>query len=600
MPTDESSCSLEKGVHADRRRTLRQIYVKSLVSIWGYKHRLVKKCRVPFVRSPRRTSSLRKVPDTFFPLIAKLSVLVHFAAGCRLPPPPEASDLSSGWMRQESVSSRSASQLAENRSNQLQITDLATACDVAPAWFDQIPDGERSEMDRVVSQVLSVNHDFEAAEATWRATMELYPQATSWEDPNLRFQNGPTIFGDSQGAHLWRLQVSQVIPWFGKTGLRGELADRSADVSHFQWRQMRQELVSLARSAYLDYARNERLYELQQADYRLAKSMLDPPAPYTQVAHEMDSEESRAALEFDLLELEEQQQQVETARHVARERLNTLRHRPLDAEATVETPPTPDVPDVEPLQQRALRRSPQLAIARYREKRAETQLRLSEKEFYPDIRLVGRFDTNASRIWAPNAVSLRPQLGIYFYPPLQQGRRWAKHREMKQRVRQRKAETQAVINKLESEIDRQVAAMDRSTKHLALLDRLIVAAERKVENQRSLVSTGGQGLKAHVNARREVLKYRMKRIKAEFTRLQQFNELAKLTGQDAWVGDDPADAAGEWKTTLPFLPVSATPNLLDTGFPESFFSPDSSLRPSDSLPKQPVVVPTRSTPQPSP
>ena len=518
---------------------------------------------------------------------ARLAILSQLAIGCSLPPAPEAGDLTSDWKRQRSVSTRSASLLAASRHREGPATDLAVDCDDCPTWFDQSSGAEHSAMDRFVAQVLSANHDFEAAEASWRAAMERYPQATSWHDPRFRFQNGPTIFGDAQGQQFWRLQLGQHVPWFGKTGLRGELADRSADVAHYQWRQMRQDLVGLARSTYLDYVKSEQLHELQLADYKLAKSVVDPSARDGQVAQVAGVSHNREALALDLLELEAQRREIDLERQLARERLNALCHREVDAKTPVELPPFPKIPDFESLHQAAMRQNPQLAVARYREKQAETKLRLAEKDFYPDFLLTARFDSVASSIWAPDNANLRPQIIVEFDPPVRQGRRWAKHREMRQLVRQRKAETESSIAKVENDLKSKLAAIKRSEKQLDLLDRLIVAAEQKSQKQHALVSAGGKELIAHVEARRTVLKYRMKKTEAKFERLQQFNDLAQLTGQDSWVGEDPAEAEGEWNTTIPFLSVFTASDRRDPGYDNS------------TLPAVKVSIPTEGLPDPS-
>lgn len=520
----------------------------------------------------------------------KLAIVSQCMIGCSLPPAPEAGDLTSDWRRQKSVSTRSASQLAARRHREDFATERTISCDESAAWFDQNQGPEHSAMDRYVAEVLSVNHDFEAAEASWRAAMELHPQATSWHDPRFRFQQGPMLFGD--GNQFWRLQMGQHVPWFGKTGLRGELADRSADVAHYQWRQMRQDLVGLARSTYLDYVKGEKLYELQQADYMLAKSVIEQPNSHSQVAYVTDMSHNREALEFNLLELEEQRQEIDQKRHLARERLNALCQRPVDAETPVEIPPFPEVPDFESLQQAALRQNPYFAVARYREKEAETKLRLAEKDFYPDFLLTARFDSLASSFWGPENANLRPQIIVEFDPPIRQRRRWAKHREMQHLIGQRRAETQASIAKIEGDIQSKLAAIKRSDEQLTLLNRLIVAAEQKSQKQQSLVSTGGTSLTAHVEARRAVLKYRMKETEAKFERLQQFNDLAKLAGQDAWVGEDPAGTVGEWNSTIPFLSLFTPTDRPDTSFRNASVPPKETTNPLEEIPDRMVIKPT--------
>ncbi len=477
--------------------------------------------------------------------------------GCRVPPSPTPDDLSRDWSRQESVAIRAAEQLSQRRVARGAAAPASVA--VCDSFLGTTDASELAAMDAVIEEVLLVNADLEASEAAWQAAMELYPQAASWDDPNFRFQNGPTIFGASQGAHLWRLQVSQVIPWFGKTGLRGEMADRNADVAHYQWRQTRQKLVRLARKAYIEYAFSERLQELQQEDYQLAKAAIDPFPTVAQAGLDLEALEEREAVELDLLELEEQQHEIGAAHRRSRDQLNVLLHRELDAPLpSAELPANPpDLPDARSLVEKAFRRSPELAIARQREQQAEAARKLAEKDFYPDVRLVGRFDTNASRAWAPDRVSVKPQLGIYIDPPLQQRRRWARLRETNLKRQQRQAETRAIESAMRSEIERTVAEMERSNDRIASLDRLIAAAQRRAETQETLVAAREGGSTKHLAAKRTVLKYQMKRLKEEADLILRFNELAALTGEDSWIGDDPAHQAGRWRSSIQFLPSPA-------------------------------------------
>jgi outer membrane protein, heavy metal efflux system len=488
-------------------------------------------------------------------LTASICFLTLTSTACRLPPRPEVSDLSSGWFRRESVAVRAAEQLSEKRHFPEEHQVAASDCDDR---MEMQPIEELSEMNAVVAEVLRVNHNFEAAEAAWMAAMELYPQATSWKDPNLRFQNGPTIFGASQGAHLWRLQVSQELPWFGKSGLRGEMADRSADVAHFQWRQMRQSLVSLARKTYLNYVQSEQLYQLQHQDYQLAKVALEPPATIAQASWDLATIEKRETYELEILQLEQQQQEFINARSRAREQLNALLHRELDATlppATVSANQSPlnlEQLNLEQLEAQALHQSPELLIAKHREKQAEAARQLAEKDFYPDVKIVGRFDTNASHFWAPDTVSIRPQLGIYLDPPIQQRRRWARLREQELTLRRRRAETLAVETNLRTDIQRLVADMQRSQQRVETLDRLVAAAERKAGATRTLVSARENGSSKYLAAKRTVIQYQMKKLSQEFELLQKHNDLFALLGSDGWSGSEITAGANEWAPILPF------------------------------------------------
>ena len=453
---------------------------------------------------------------------------------------------------------RAAEQLSDHRRAGVAIHGDDHDCD---SFVGQT---ELTEMDAVIAEVLRVNPDLEASEAAWEAALELYPQAASWADPNLRFQNGPTIFGAAQGAHLWRLQVYQEVPWFGKTSLRGELADRTADMAHYEWRKTRQKLVSLTRKTYFDYALSDRVYQLQQADYQLARAVLEPPATIAQAGWDLESLEKQEAYELELLQLEQKQHDVLTVHRRAREQLNALLHRDLDEPLpAVQLPASPpEIPEADALVTRAFQMSPELAITHQREQQAEAARKLAEKDFYPDVKIVGRFDTNASHVWAPDTVSIRPQLGVYLDPPIQQGRRWARLRETELTKRRRQAETRAIESSIRSGIQRTLAEMDRSRDRIASLDRLIAAAQRRAETRETLVAARDGGT-SHLTAKRTVLKYQMERLHQEVDLLQRFNDLAAVTGEDAWIGNDPADQDGQWRSSIQFLPTPAN-DLMDS------------------------------------
>lgn len=455
-------------------------------------------------------------------------------------------DLRRDLTRKQSISTRAAEHMADQR---LDIAGNLQACDQTR------DDYSLTDVDSIVDHVLQVNHDLEASEASWKAAMELYPQAVSWADPNFRFQHGPTIFGPAQGAHLWRMQFYQEVPWLGKTGIRGEIADRKADVAHFRWRQTRQTLIAQTRKSCIELARADQLYQLYERDYQLAKGLLKPPETIAQASFQLESLESADAYEMEILQLEQKLADYEAARRRSQEQLNILLHRDLESPLPVPDLPSADlVIDAQQMEQRAIRRSPQMEIARRERKQAELEKQLAEKEFYPDIKVVGRFDTNASSIWAPERVNMRPQMGIYLDPPLRQSRRWAKLREKEHRRRQRDAEIASMDKTIRSDVRRKIADLERSNERIARLDRVIASAERRAATVETLVSFNKSSVSNQIAAERAVLKYQMQKVEEQSSRLLHMNDLAAITGMYAWSGVDPLDEAGTWGSSLQFLP----------------------------------------------
>ncbi|TVQ00179.1 MAG: TolC family protein [Planctomycetaceae bacterium] len=504
-------------------------------------------------RTPLRAGGIVKI-------IAAVTGLL-LTGGCRMPPPPVSSDLSRPWRRDESDAMRAL----DEREGVVRLPDptfgLVEGCeDPGSQPIDQMG-GEAVSLetvDGVVAEVLRVNPTLEAAEQTWLASMELYPQATAWNDPAFRFMNGPTIFGSTQGQHLWRVQVAQRVPWYGKRGLMGEVADRQADIAYYNWRRAKNQLAGSARVAYGQYVLAERLYELSSQDLQIAE-LLSAPPKIDLVSTNEQALEQYDAYRLEQLELERKREELEENRQLARERINVMLKRDLSAPLPV--PMLPELPSEYPNENamisRATVNSPELAAAQRAEQQAATRVALAEKDFYPDLDVVGRFDTVANDFWAPDRANIRPQLGIYLPLMVQQNRRWARLRETKYEQRRRNAETRAIASRIKSDIQRSIAQLDRSQQRLATLDRMLASAVRRADTQEMLVSNDPHRQKESLQARRTVIKYQIEQAKEQAALQERFVELAVLTGNILENEFDPVEPAEQ-----PLLNPIPTPPLL--------------------------------------
>lgn len=514
-----------------------------------------------------------------WPRVSKLFKLIAAflflpVEGCRMPPPPVPSDLSRPWRRDESDAMRALdkhedlSRLPEPSYGLLDGLADTDSCE-APgpqSLDDMIGDGGSLEsVDGVVAEVLRVNPTLEAAEQAWLASMELYPQATAWNDPAFRFMNGPTIFGSTQGQHLWRVQVAQRVPWYGKRALLGEVADQQADIAYYNWRRSRNQLAGSARIAYGQYALAERLYELSLQDLQIAE-MLSAPPKIDLVSTNEQALEQYDAYRLEQLELERKRDELEESRQLARERINVMLKR--DLAAPLPPPTLPDLPTDYPNENamiaRATVNSPDLAAAQRLEQQAATRVALAEKDFYPDLDIVGRFDTVANDFWAPDRANIRPQLGIYLPLMVQQSRRWARLRETKYEHRRRNAETRAIASRIKSDIQRSIAQLERSQHRLATLDRMLASATRRAETQEMLVSNDPSRQRETLQARRTVIKYQIEQVKEQAALQERFVDLAVLTGN---ILDNQIDSQGPEEQALLNLLPSSPPLDTDDEYP---------------------------------
>jgi outer membrane protein, heavy metal efflux system len=403
------------------------------------------------------------------------------------------------------------------------------------------------KLEDMLSEVLRVHPTLEAAEAVWQAALEVHPQVTAFHDPNFRFLNGPTLFGNNDGAHLWRLQFSQEVPWFGKRGLQGEIADYGAENARLDIVMAQRRLQSLATDAFLEYALAEQTYALAMEDHRLAREeQLSRRVQLTsaegEFANDERSLEELEIAELEVLELDRAREQLERGRLSARRRVNVLLRR--DPRKPLPPPRMPDVPDHIPDEEvsinLALASRPELHAARTREQVAVAQSALAYKDFYPNLMFVGRFDTNADQFWWPEKLNLRPQMGIYLYPPVQQGRRWARVRQTETLLRAEQIKRRMLEDQIRDEIQEVYVDLDHMNRRRQTLNRLVAAAERRVHSRDDwVVLSGAEQTKELIAARRKLVKYQLEQLSADFQWQQQVVKLYSLMGDDLWLHGTP-------------------------------------------------------------
>jgi len=388
-------------------------------------------------------------------------------------------------------------------------------------------------LETVVALALFKNPTIEAAEVAILASMEDYPQVTSLPDPQFRFLNGPTIFGDSSGSHLWRLQMQQKFPWFGKRTLWGEVAHEQSQVKAAQYQEVQTRLMNSAADAYLGYALAEQRFQLARQREAIQGETLPPPHQVGQVSHAPEPQRD------ELEELEDARQEAELVEHRARaiRRLNRILNRePLATLPPPELTPLPDeIPIEEEMVAHAVRHLPEMSSAASQLRIAEHQLSLAHKDFYPDhLEAVGRFDTSADDFWAPDRANIRPQLGVHLYLPLRQERRWARVRQTEWEISHARAKLRAAEKEIRHDIHELFAALHFAQYQLVTSERMCQLAQQRLDRTMEIDDRGVTFIEdpdKHQAAKRKLLAYQLERTEAEFTFRR---ELLRLLIRSGW------------------------------------------------------------------
>ncbi len=242
----------------------------------------------------------------------------------------------------------------------------------------------------IVDDAIEARPELAQARAELRAAQERVPQAQSWPDPMLQVGVQNDSFDKWQVGKMetsWLLfMASQTIPFPGKPGLRGDIANLEVSTRRLALERVRLTTIADVRRGYvalqLARARLELLSKLS--------SLLTLAVEVAQSRYESgegpQSDILRARLE--LGRLEQQRAVLQADELLQLEALNRLRGHPLDEQIATRplaqlTFPLP--PDEGEAARRILEASPEYLAARTGVNGAQRGRELSQRQYLPDL-----------------------------------------------------------------------------------------------------------------------------------------------------------------------------------------------------------------------
>ena len=326
----------------------------------------------------------------------------------------------------------------------------------------------------------------------------------------------------------WMVQASQAVPWAGKRALRGSAAAAEADAMRGDIGDTRLRLAEAARTAFYDYYLARRQMEVNESTARLLEQFRGIARDKYQVNQATEQDILQADVE--LASLESRRTELARDEQVAMARINTLLHRaanhplpPPPAKAPLpETPPT-----VDELQQAAVHSRPDLFAQQARIRTERANLALARKEYYPDVNLVAKYDG-----FMPE--EMRPQVGIDVNVPVRYARRSAAEREAADRLQQRCAEYQNLLDQTRYEVQ---SAFDRTTQSEQVVhlfeEKILPAAQRSLDSAVANYTSGNLDFLRLLDAERQLNTQREMYYQAIAEYHQRVAELARVVGEPA-------------------------------------------------------------------
>ncbi len=384
----------------------------------------------------------------------------------------------------------------------------------------------------LIKEALRNNPEIKAAKSRWRASEERPAQVSSLPDPMLSYTRWAESVETRVGPQENVLMLSQRIPFPGKLGLKGKMAEEEAFAESERHQATVRDVVYKLKTAYYH------LYWIDQS-LRILNDYLVLLEDFNRVAEQRyaTGEGIQANVlksQVEISSLLERRLAFERVRKGVVARINSLLDRPADAPlgvaATIDTTRLDISESV--LLQKALGEREELRLTEAMIRKSELMKRLAHKEYLPDFNLRGAYIT------IPTVASMFPDAGKDAYSvmvglnlPIWFGRRRAAVNEAEEMISANKLAYQNLENNVRSEITDLYFQSHTTAKTLDLYEKgLLIQAESSLESAISAYRTGRLDFLSLLDAERMLLQFNLGYVKEQSNYRKQVAALERAVG----------------------------------------------------------------------
>jgi outer membrane protein TolC len=258
-------------------------------------------------------------------------------------------------------------------------------------WWCPSVWSEGLKLQDLIDEALRNNPELGASQAGVQAAEHRIPQAGSLPDPMIMtgYQNegyGSYTFGEMPDAQ-WMFTVSQMVPFYGKRGLKSEMAAREAGSLNHMFKTLRLKTISKVKELYYDlflaYKTRDLLLDkgdlLRQVEEAALSRYAGGMAPQQEVVMAQTEK-------YMLLEREEMaNQKIQATEGMLNAAVGREVRSPLARPA--EPALTPYLFSLDDLLPQAKDQSPELKAKVQMVQATEARIKMAQKEYYPDFTL---------------------------------------------------------------------------------------------------------------------------------------------------------------------------------------------------------------------
>ncbi len=381
------------------------------------------------------------------------------------------------------------------------------------------------------------NPGLEAAFHRWRAAAERVPQARALPDPRLSFGWFIQEVETRVGAQRAKIGVSQMFPWKGKRGLRGEVAVHAAEAAHARYEAVKLALFHRVKRTYWRYWFLSRAVAVTEENLKLLGQLESVARARYAVGSAPQSAVVKAQLELGRLE-----DRLNALRDLRRPRSARLRAA-LGAPGTPSSEPLPwpkKAPGQEAVDVTSERLSgwlretnPELRAAEAAVARAEAGVALAVRNGYPDVGIgLDYVFTDEARMGGADS-GKNPFVAMFSVNlPLARGKYRAAERQAEAERAAAVGERADRENNLAAELQEALYSFRDAERKIGLYrDTLLPMARQSIEVARQSFETGRADFLDLIDAQRTLLEFELSHARARADRAVALAEIEMLVGR---------------------------------------------------------------------
>ena len=359
--------------------------------------------------------------------------------------------------------------------------------------------GSTLERGRLVAAVLERNRTLEEARQASIVVEEQVLQAARREDLRVSYDLAPLSVATSDSRYGQVLRVGWRLPYPGKYRHATAGAAEAAEASGWAFEAVRLELATLASQLFDEYYFVHRALEINDEHIALLRDF--QRIALAQYRAGTAAQQDPIQAEVWVARLLHRDVVLETKRANLRSQINTLQHRPPEAQllpppSILPPPPSGDI-DAGGAQRAALSERPEIAAAEAEIRSREAELGLRGLDSRPDFEVMSSFNS----MWGES--DHRWTIGAGIAIPLGRQRIRSGVAESEARLAEAMAGREALVDSIRSQVQQAYDRLEESRHVLDLYDsRLLPASRDQIDAALSGFKTSRNSFLALIEAER--------------------------------------------------------------------------------------------------